>query len=224
MSTKIGVIAEGPIDHALLDALLRRIAQDKAQFRWPIDPHDVAETFPLRKRGHGGVLETVRKLVRVLESGEYDHAGFVIVLDERTRDVQNKLRRLIRGKRCFVLGIAVKEIEAWWLGDRTNTLKWLGLDEDAISQTRYADPQKYSAEKDDNPKRTLDELTRLSDRLDRCYGSGNLELAVAFAEDYWFGHARLDDIARQCPNGFGRFQRDMINKFCRVKAREGRLF
>lgn len=68
MSTKIGIIAEGPIDHALLPPLLERIARDRAGYDWPVAPDDVAEIFNIRKRGHGGVLETVRRLVDALES------------------------------------------------------------------------------------------------------------------------------------------------------------
>ena len=63
MSTRIGIIAEGPIDHALLPVLLERIALERASFGWPVAPDDVAEVFQIRKRGHGGVLETVRRLV-----------------------------------------------------------------------------------------------------------------------------------------------------------------
>jgi hypothetical protein len=74
MSTKLGIIAEGPIDHVLLPALLSRIATDKALFTWPVNAEDIAEVFPIRKRGHGGVLETVRAMVKALDSQHFDHA------------------------------------------------------------------------------------------------------------------------------------------------------
>ena len=63
MSTKVGIIAEGPIDHALLPVLLERIVRDRANYDWPVAPDNVAEFFQIRKRGHGGVLEAVRNLV-----------------------------------------------------------------------------------------------------------------------------------------------------------------
>jgi len=74
MSTRIGIIAEGPIDYALLPVLLERIARDRANFDWPDAPDDVAVVLQMRKRGHGGVLETVRKLISALSSQVYDYS------------------------------------------------------------------------------------------------------------------------------------------------------
>jgi hypothetical protein len=182
MSTKIGIIAEGAIDHVLLPALLARIATDKARLTWPVTADDIAEVFPIRKRGHGGVLETVRALVHTLDTKHFEQACFVILLDRRTRPIQDQVQKLIHSRDRFVLGIASEEIEAWWLGDRTNTLAWSGLRNTLPPRCRYA-VTKYLAERDDAPKRTLDELTRLSDRFDRYYGEGNLDLASQFAED-----------------------------------------
>jgi hypothetical protein len=105
MSTKIGIIAEGAIDHALLPALLERIATDRANFAWPLTADDIAEVFPIRKRGHGGVLETMRSLVKALDTMHFDHACFVILLDRRTRAVPTEVRKLIRGNDRFVLAI-----------------------------------------------------------------------------------------------------------------------
>jgi hypothetical protein len=210
-------VCAGP---ALLPPLLERIATDRADFRWPLTAEDVAEVFFLRKRGRGGVLETVRRLVKALDAGPFDHACFIILLDRRTRAVQEEVLKLIRGKERFVLGIAREEIEAWWLGDRTNTLAWSGLKDGLPPHCCYAGPR-YQAEKDATPKNTLDELTRLSERFDRYYGEGNLDLAIEFAEDYWRPGARLDEIATQCPEGFGRFLERMTNSFRRVKAASG---
>lgn len=75
MSTKIGIIAEGLVDHALLPVLLERIAQDQANYNWPLDPDDVAELFAIRKRGHGSVLETVRKLVSAYQTCRESQLG-----------------------------------------------------------------------------------------------------------------------------------------------------
>jgi hypothetical protein len=147
----------------------------------------------------------------------------VILLDRRTRAVQKEVEKLIRGKDRFILGIAIEEMEAWWLGDRTNTLAWSSLKNNLPTTCRYA-KWKYRAEQDDSPKRTLDELTRLSDRFDRYYGEGNVDMAMEFAKDYWQSGARLHEIATQCPEGFCRFQDRMANRFRRVKASGGQLF
>ena len=212
MSTKIGIIAEGPIDHALLPALLERIARDRADYSWPVRPDDIAEVFQIRKRGHGGVLETVRRLVVALSTEVYDHAFFVIMLDRRTRPVQEEIRTLIGAHGRFVLGIAIEEIEAWWLADRRNTLEWAGLTASLPPHCRYA-VAGYHAERDDEPKKTLDELTRESDRFDRYYGDGNVELAIEFAQDYWREFAHLDDIRAQCKKGYRPFERDVTQLF-----------
>lgn len=223
VSTKIGIIAEGPIDHVLLRALLSRIAEELACFTWPLDPGDIAEVFRIRKRGHGGVLRTVRALVKALNTEYFSHACFVILLDRRTRRVQAEVRRLIRGKDRFVLGVAIEEIEAWWLADRTNTLRWCRLEGKLPCTCRYA-AQGYQAEQDDNPKKTLDELTACSDQFDRCYGSGNLDLASDFAERFWRSHAALREIATQCPKGYVPFQQQVVDRFRHIRDARGRLF
>ena len=223
MSIKIGIICEGPIDFALLPALLERISREKAAFTWPLDPDDVAQHFGLRKRGHGGVLKAIRALVKALESEHFDHACFVILLDRRTAAVQREVAKLIRGRPRFVLGVAIEEIEAWWLADRTNTLAWSDLGEDDLPSGCRYDGESYNAERDPTPKRTLDQLTRLSDRFDRGYGEGNLDMAEEFARDFWRKFARLEEIASQCPRGFARFQRKMVNALRRAKTSSGRL-
>jgi hypothetical protein len=222
MSTKVGVIAEGPIDHTLLSPLLERIARDRCDYDWPVRPDDIAEQFFIRKRGHGGVLETVRRLVCVLDSDVFDHAFFVILLDRRTRPVQQEIRQLLANRNRFVLGIATEEIEAWWLADRVNTLTWAGLLPDGLpADARYAQGR-YRPERDDRPKATLDELTRLSNRFDRCYGDGNVDLAQEFAEDYWRQFARLDDIRNQCPQGYRPFEKATTQQFRAASRRPSR--
>jgi len=222
MSTKIGIISEGPIDHVLLPPLLSRIAEVKAQFRWPVAGEDMAEVLPIRKMGHGGVLEKVRTLVRFLEKEPLGYELFVVVPDRPTRSVQQELRQLTSGKSRFVLGIAIEEIEAWWLGDRTNTLSWSGFTHTSLPPCRCR--QAYAAERDAEPKRTLHELTELSDRLDSVYGDGNTELARQFAEDHWKRNARLDEMSTQCPRGFGAFLQDMADAFRWTRSKQGLLF
>ena len=223
MSTKIGIIAEGLIDHALLPVLLERIAQDRASYDWPVAPDDVAELFQVRKRGHGGVLEVVRNLVSALSTQVYDHAFYVILLDRRTRAVQREVRKLVLKHDHFILGIAIEEIEAWWLADRTNTLAWAGLKESLPKDCRYA-ASRYSGEKDDQPKKTLHELTCHSDRFDRTYGEGNVDMAREFAEEYWRQSARLDDLRVQCPRGYRPFELAVTAEFRSAARRQRRQF
>ncbi len=145
------------------------------------------------------------------------HRFYVILLDRRTKPIQEKVRKLIAGKDRFVLGVAQEEIEAWWLGDRENVLAWMGFEEAPVD-SRYARAG-YRAEQDDAPKRTLDELTRCSERLDRVYGEGNLDLARDFAE-HWEGHVRLPQIEHECPKRFPKLCRDSENAFRWAKSQE----
>ena len=223
MSTRIGIIAEGPIDNVLLPALLERIARDRAGFDWPLAPDDVAQVFQIRKRGHRGVLETVRKLIAALSNEVYDYSFYVILLDRRTHQVQKEIRKLVTGHDRFVLGIAIEEIEAWWLADRRNTLAWAELLDQLPGHCRYAQA-KYQSERDDAPKKTLDELTRHSARFDRTYGEGNLDMAREFAEDYWRELAHLDDLRAHCPQGYVPFERSVTQEFRSAVRRQGRLF
>jgi hypothetical protein len=220
VSTKVGIIAEGPIDYHLIPALLERIARDRAGYDWPVRPDDLTDIFPIRKRGHGGVLDLVRRLVEALSQTVYDHAFFVILLDRRTRPVQEQVRQLISGQDRFVLGVAIEEIEAWWLGDRRNTLAWAHLAPAPPAHCRYAAAD-YHAESDPAPKVTLDESTRESERFDRFYGEGNVDMAEEFAEDYWKDHARLDDIRAQCALGYGPFEDATTQRFRRAAKLSG---
>lgn len=220
MSTRIGVIAEGPIDLEIIAPIIKQISKDKAFFDWPVAPDDATQWLGLRTRGHGGVFQAVKRMVTVLSSQTaLPFAFIVILLDHRTKPIQNKIRKLISGKEQFVLAIAKKEIEAWWLADRSNTLAWLELERTA-SALRYFKAG-YKAEKDDAPKRTLHELTQASSRLDRLYGEGNTALAKDFAE-FWEGQVRLHEIEEQCPENFSPFCAQVTQSFRRAKSRTGR--
>ena len=221
MSTRVGIIAEGPIDREIIQPILSGIARDRNSITWPIDPEDLADFLQMRIRGHGGVQKAVERLVRVLqESSEFPYSFVVILLDRRTMKVQRKVRQYIRGDDRFVLGICKEEIEAWWLGDRTNTLAWLNFSE-APSGTKYS-RNRYRAERDGQPKKTLDELTRHCDEFDRFYGDGNLDLASDFAE-VWDGRVRLQEIENQCPERFPPFIGDVETAFRMVLRVSGRL-
>lgn len=122
-AVKIGIIAEGPIDHTLLPPLFTRIAQDRKSISWPVNTEDVAERFHIRKRGHGGVLVALRVLVKA-----------------------------------------------------------------------------------------LDAITRVSSRFDRNYGEGNVDMAADFGKNYWRRGARLQEIAQQCPVGYGGFEHQLRSR------------
>jgi hypothetical protein len=109
MSTRIGLVTEGPIDLILLRPLLEQVAHQYAGYDWPVDVADAIEHLPLRKRGHGAVLVAVKRIVTALAAQPLDYAFVVIVLDERTSHVQRQLRQLIAGRERFVLGIARRD-------------------------------------------------------------------------------------------------------------------
>jgi len=115
------------------------------------------------------------------------------------------------------MGVAIEEIEAWWLADRRNTLAWAHLLPRPPAHCRYATAD-YHAESDPDPKATLDELTRESDHFDRFYGEGNVDMATEFAENYWKPSAWLDDIRTQCSAGYRPFEDDVTQCF-RLAAR-----
>ena len=221
-STRVGVIAEGPIDHALLSPLLQRIAHDRAEYAWPVSGDDVGPMIRMRKRGAGGVLEAVRTLVKALRGLQQfsSQAFFVIVLDRRTHAEQRQIGKLVRGDHRFVMGVAIEEIEAWWLGDRSATLGWLRLAEGDVHALSYG-KERYKAERDRDPKGTLDELTRASGAVESVYGrNGNLSLAREFAET-WSDAADLDAIEQQCPRGFRPFATKTSAAFRRARSSQG---
>jgi len=53
MSTRVGIIAEGAIDLALLPPILRRIAEERAGVNWPVQVADAFEWLQMRPRGQG---------------------------------------------------------------------------------------------------------------------------------------------------------------------------
>jgi len=42
MGTRVGVIAEGPIDLRIITPILKQLAQDRADLQWPVLPEDAA--------------------------------------------------------------------------------------------------------------------------------------------------------------------------------------
>ncbi len=213
---RIGILCEGPIDLELVSALLERIARSRARVNWPLQPGDVIEQVRMRKRGYGQIPKALKLLNPLLHEKPFEgYSLFVIVLDYKTRGTQRSIRRQIRGDHRFLLGIAIREIEAWWLADRRNTLEWLGLDDAPQDGYRYWQDD-YNPERDDDPKRTLDELTQLSSRVDATYGGGNVGLAREFAS-LWTDRAELRQIETQCRQGFAPFCRRTTQAFHRVR-------
>ena len=227
MSFPIAFIGEGRIDKELVGALLSRIAEERCGFTWPVDVHEEFPELRIRKTGHGGVHEKVSRLVKLLNAGtQTQYHLCVIVLDRRTRPAQRRVRQSISGKPVFILGIAIEEIEAWWLADRQNVLQWLCLEDDDIAELGYGDSA-YNAERDNSPKATLDELTRLSQECDRHYASGNLDLAMDFTES-WKEFANLAIIEHECARGFAPFSSALQEALARARDEQaqenGRLF
>lgn len=215
---RIGILCEGPIDLELVSALLQRIARSRARVSWPLQPRDVIEQVRMRKRGYGQIPEALKRLKPLLHEEPFEgYSLFVIILDYKTRGTQRSIRRQIKGDHRFLLGIAIREIEAWWLADRRNTLEWLGLNNGPQLSYRYW-RHNYNPERDDDPKRTLDELTQLSSRVDATYSGGNVGLAREFAS-LWADRAELRQIEIHCSQGFAPFCRRATQAFRRAQRR-----
>jgi hypothetical protein len=218
LSTKISIIAEGVIDEILLPVLIEGIARKRADYDWPVIPQDLAPTIQIRRRGFGGVVSTVKRLVEFLDANPHpDIAFYVIMLDRRTRQAHDEVRHMISGRSRFIMGTAIEEIEAWWLADRANTLEFLGITDESCKHLNYGGPG-YRPERDADPKRTLNELTGVSPRLESIYGNGNAEIARDFADNYWSGRARIDAIEAGCPIGFRPFCADATQMLRSCKA------
>lgn len=214
---RIGLLSEGPIDFELISALLRRISRSRVGITWPLRVADMIVELRYRPRGYGQVVNALRRLLPLLDSTEWlSFSLFVVVIDNSSR-ARRDIRKLLGGQQKFVLGVAIREIEAWWLADRRNTLEWLGLHDVAHDGFRYW-AHRYSPERDTQPKDTLDELTRLSERVDRTYGDGNLELAREFAAA-GSENAELDQIENGCRRGFAPFCQDSIEALRRAQRR-----
>jgi hypothetical protein len=216
---RVGLICEGPIDVALVRALVKRIGESQAKIRWPVQPRNIFEEVRFRQGGFGQIAKAVKHLIPLLDTEHYrKFTLMVVVLDQkRTASAIREVKKLIRGNERFVLGIAIREIEAWWLGDREQTLEWLDLDDESRPEYRFW-LRKYNSERDDEPKRTLDELTELSPTCDRRYGKGNTDLAREFANT-WQHNARVGQMAGHCRKGFAPFLRATTNALRRVGRR-----
>ncbi len=218
MSTRVGLIGEGPIDRPILGALLQRIATERAGYNWPVDADDLDTTLRIRKTGHGGVVTKLERLLKIIDAGQDVGCRFyVVVLDNRKlAPIHAQVKSLISRYDRVLFHVAIEELEAWWLADAGSVLGWLGLTrvELAAAGLDYGS-DRYHAEKDQTPKATLDTLTRISSAVDSVYGrAGNSELADDFGK-YWRDRAQLDIIEHQCPNGFRPFADEVATAFRR---------
>jgi len=203
---KVGLITEGAIDQALLPPLIAAMAHREG-VTWPINFEDDLHVIRIRKSGHGGVLEKVRAVCAAVRDGLYTRPDIlVIVLDKKkTESCQDEVKELIRGLDWVVFGIAVEEIEAWWLADQEQVLGWLQLSRDRASRLGY--DFEYSPEYDENPKLMLDKLTAESDAVNYRYHGGNLSLAKEFCDVAWSNGVDLERIRGRCAMGFAPFMR-----------------
>jgi len=215
---KIGLFCEGSVDFPLVSALLERIAADRADVHWPLNIVDSVTEMRFRRGGDGQVVKAVRHLKRRLDEGNCsEYSLFVIVLDRASKVPIARIRRMIRGDARFVFGTAIQEIEAWWLGDRQSTLAWLRLAAGRPAGLRYW-RNAYQAERDDDPKKTLDELTLVSPTVTVRYGRGNSGMASEFAGGWRIG-ALLTQIEAECPRGFSPFCLQTTAAMRRVRFR-----
>lgn len=215
MSTRVGLIGEGVIDQPVVEALLHRIASERAGYDWPVVADDLYVDLRIRKTGHGGVVEKLRRLLEVIDAGQETRCRFhVVVLDNRKlQQVHTEVKHLVSGYQSVLFGIAIEELEAWWLADRENVLKWLDLTASELAEAGLDyGTDGYHAERDRNPKSTLDSLTRLSNSAEAFYGHGNFDLAIEFAE-HWRETANIDVIEHECPRGFAPFSDELTAAF-----------
>jgi hypothetical protein len=183
------------------------------------------EVFLMDRAERGSAVFELRTsdelpLVKELFSKSLGEAWFSGLIRTPTAS-EYEVRRLIAGTHLFVIGIAIEEIEAWWLADRRNTLAWTGLQGEPPGQLEYL-RQGYSPEGDQDPKRTLDELTNASPLLELRYGRGNAGLAFEFADRYWSDGADLGAIEIGCPHGFAPFCNEATERLSREKRRLSR--
>lgn len=208
---RISLITEGDIDRALVPCVLKAIAERRG-ITWPLQVSDYQEAH-IRKRGYGAVLEAVRNVIKEMEAGRYTKPDIlVIVLDSRkTADTVREIRRLVRAIDWVVIGIAVEEIEAWWLADRNQVLAWLDISTDDASNAGY--PDTHAPEKDQEPKNTLHKLTEISEKVLFNYGRGSVQLAEDFADSAWQNFVDIESMKFKCPRGFTPFFEKITNLF-----------
>jgi len=177
-----------------------------------VNPKEDCHVSRIRKTGHGGVLKKLKMIVADYEKGIYRPPDIlVIVLDHRkTQAVVADIRNLVSGHVWTVIGVAIEEVEAWWLADRQQTLGWLALSNEDAEAAGYGPD--YAPEKDPDPKGTLDRLTKCSGAVEVGYGDGSVSLATDFVDAAWRQSVTLDSLRIKCPGGFAPFHDRMSER------------
>lgn len=137
--------------------------------------------------------------------------GLVVLRDAdretHRRDEQNRkglVEAAARATRRIpaVLGLEIRTLEAWLLADAGAFVKVLGNARPALPRSPEELWGKVNDRRSNHPKVVLERLVRRAGKLcDR-------HLAARLAEA-----ADLDVIARECPQGFGAFKRDLEQAF-----------
>lgn len=140
-------LLEEPSAKALLDVLLPRFTPEGVAFRFIV---------------FEGKQDLERQLVRRMRGYLNPQAHFIVVRDQDAGDCREIKRRLVEkcresGKERFLVRIACRELESWYLADLAAVESGLGLTGLRQRQAgkKYRDPDRLSG-----PKRELKSLTR----------------------------------------------------------------
>jgi hypothetical protein len=212
---KVYFVVEGEIDAILLSAIVRQVAKTVG-VRWPVIPEWDKKTISVRKTGHGGALEKVRRIASDYCSGIYERPDILIVMIDhrKTEEARSEIAELCRNLDFVILAFPKEEIEAWWLGDRQQVLAWLNLSERTATSLGYHPG--ISTEGMLDPKSVLSSLTAESDSVDQIYGNGNIYLAEDFVENAWSNHINIHEVISSCPLFFRRFFDELCSAIRRI--------
>lgn len=223
---KMLLIREGEIDDILIPPLVTLIASENA-IHFPLNFQKDIRTKYQKGQGFGSVKNAVERIVAALNSDPEavykEFRKIVVILDSKgTPAAQQEIRQLIADRPEFLIGIAVKEVEAWVLADRENVIQWLGVQQRDCPTCRFWQSS-YRPERDPDPKETLDLLIQSSDRTD--YDRWSTGAATEFIELYWKGthysndevnvtnwrgRANLSGMRQRCPQGFSPFYQGLV--------------
>lgn len=208
---RVLVVGEGPTEigdaqeesehadgYGFLPVIVRRLlgAQERDEFRG-------LNVKDRRLRAHviRGKSKKLSKVV-VAASRLAHHDGFdavVVVIDRDAKPNERRRQALEKGREAaagdydvsVAVGVAIEEIEAWMLADETAIAGALGVENV---------PQQRAPEKDKDPKRTLNELLEVQNTA----GVSRRAFVQRIA-----AQARIDELRRRCPKGFGMFADDV---------------
>jgi len=223
---KVLLIREGEIDDILIPPLITLIAAENG-IRFPLNFRDDFRIRYQTGSGFGSVVSAVSRIAAALskdpEAVRRSFHKVVVLLDGKgTLSARQQIQALIAPYPEFMIGVAVKEVEAWVLADRAHVIEWLNPNRERCADCRFWQ-RGYQPEQDPDPKMTLDRLVACSTESD--YSRWGTGAAAEFVERFWkgtdaadwevnvanwVGRADLNGMTAGCPNGFGAFYRDMI--------------